>query len=92
MEPYVSAQQVAEYLNITRRQVLVMTRRTILPGHWVGIGSKRGLWRYKLTEVDSALAPATKEPPEAGVGEKTRSFSNTMATGSPRSRRGNYNG
>ena len=55
-EPYVTADDLAAHLKITRRQVLEMTRRGVIPAHALGVGQSRHVWRYKITEVESAIA------------------------------------
>ncbi|MGO9084587.1 MAG: helix-turn-helix domain-containing protein [Candidatus Sulfotelmatobacter sp.] len=67
MEPFVDANTVAEHLKISRRQALEMTRRGILPGYPLGVGSSRRVWRYKLSEIDAAVASGTKNPPESAI-------------------------
>ena len=37
-EPYVTADDVATHLKITRRQVLEMTRKRIIPAYPLGVG------------------------------------------------------
>jgi excisionase family DNA binding protein len=67
-EPYITADHVAEYLSLTRRQVLEMTRRGTIPGYPLGTGSSRRVWRYKLSEIDSALATTgRKKLPESAA-------------------------
>jgi excisionase family DNA binding protein len=86
-EPYITADQVAQYLSITRRQVLEMTRRGTLPGHPLGTGSSRRVWRYRLSEIDAALSDAgRKKSPESASNQS--SISGKIATGSPRSEKG----
>jgi len=63
MELYVSAQQVAEYLSLTRRQILEMTRRGFIPGHPLGTGSSRRVWRYKLSEIDAVVTEGSRKVP-----------------------------
>jgi hypothetical protein len=67
MEPFVDANTVAEHLKITRRQALEMTRRGILPGYPLGIGSSRRVWRFKLSEIDAAIASGARRPPESAI-------------------------
>jgi excisionase family DNA binding protein len=85
-EPYVSAEEVAAYLNITRRQVLEMTRRGTIPGYPLGTGSSRRVWRYKLTEIDSVISgkrEMTPEHPVFGTANPGK-----IIDGSPRNRKG----
>jgi excisionase family DNA binding protein len=80
-ESYVSAEAVAAYLNLHRRQVLALTRRGQLPAHAVDPIARRKRWRFKLTEVDAAISgnrPTLSRVP--GHSDN--------ALGSPRSQRG----
>ncbi len=82
-EPYVSADVVADYLKIDRRHVLAMARRGRLPGLAVDANAKRKLWRFKLSEVDAALAGNDATSTLSRVPEQSNN-----ALGSPRSQRG----
>ena len=86
-ERFVDANALAQHLSVTRRQVLEMTRRGIIPGHPLGIGTNRKVWRYKISEVEAALAARAYNPRlrEADLAdEPTR---RTMPLGSARSPR-----
>jgi hypothetical protein len=48
-EPFVDADAVAEFMGISRRQVMTMSRRGELPAHPIGRGRKT--WRYRISEV-----------------------------------------
>jgi excisionase family DNA binding protein len=56
IESYVSADEVAHYLKIQRRQVLALTRSGRLPAHPIDPVAARKIWRYKLSEVDAAIS------------------------------------
>ena len=60
-ERFVDANAVADHLSVTRRQVLEMTRSRIIPGHPIDPTAGRKQWRYKLSEVDSALSQPHNE-------------------------------
>jgi hypothetical protein len=85
MEPFVDATAVADYLKITRRQVLEMTRRGAFPGYPLGMGSSRRVWRYRLSEIDAAIASCASTSPKSALSES--SIASTIAAGSPRSQR-----
>jgi predicted DNA-binding transcriptional regulator AlpA len=85
MEQYVDADAVAEYLKITRRQVLEMTRSGAFPGYPLGMGATRRMWRYRLSEIDAAVASCASTPPKSALSES--SIASTIAAGSPRSQR-----
>jgi hypothetical protein len=56
IESYVDANVVAEFTGYDRRTVLRWTRERKLPGYPPPGGKKcRNDWRYKLSEVDSAM-------------------------------------
>jgi hypothetical protein len=89
-EPFVTADDVAAHLKITRRQVLEMTRKGIIPAYPLGVGQSRRMWRYRISEVDAAVSSGARKPSasneEGDLAENpTR---RTMPVGSPRSRKG----
>jgi excisionase family DNA binding protein len=89
-EPYVTADDVAEHLKITRRQVLEMTRRGIIPAYPLGVGQYRRVWRFKISEVDAAIASGIRKPSatnEDSVLAETPAR-RTMPVGSPRGQKG----
>jgi hypothetical protein len=61
-ERFVDADALAEHLSVGRRQILEMTRRGIIPGHPLGVGKSRKVWRYKISEVESAIASRVRKP------------------------------
>jgi hypothetical protein len=82
VEPFVDADTVAAHLKVTRRQVLEMTRRCLLPGHPLGVGTSRRIWRYKLSEIDAIVTGESKKSPEPAF--PCNAVSSTMSAGSPR--------
>ena len=80
-EPYVSANVVAGYLKIERRQVLALSRRGKLPAHPLDVVATRKVWRFKLSEVDAAIA--ANRPALSRGREQINN-----APGSPRSQKG----
>ena len=89
-EPYVTADDVAEHLKITRRQVLEMTRRGIIPAYPLGVGECRKVWRFKISEVESAIASGTRKPSASHEDKVLADIParRTMRDGSPRSQKG----
>jgi hypothetical protein len=83
---------VAVFLAITRRQVLVLARSGKIPAHPL-LGSRRKVWRFKLSEVD-AVASGTRRPStpheDGALAEKLPSH--RIPVGSPRSQRRKSNG
>jgi excisionase family DNA binding protein len=67
VEPFVDANEVASYLKIKRRQVLEMTRRGVFPAYRLGAGPSRKVWRYKLSEIDTAVASGTNRRPKVPI-------------------------
>jgi hypothetical protein len=73
VESFVDANAVAAHLKITRRQVLEMTRRGIIPGYPLGVGTNRRVWRYKLSEIDAVVTGGSKKSPEAAFRQSATS-------------------
>jgi excisionase family DNA binding protein len=86
-EPFVTPDEIAEHLKITRRQVLDMARKNQLPAHPICFGRQRKIWRLKVTEVDLAIASGTPKPTNADS-QRSKDSSNTMISGSSRSQKG----
>lgn len=93
-ERFVDADALAEHLSVARRQVLEMTRRGIIPGHPLGVGRSRKAWRYKISEVEAAIASGVVRPdqPKIGDGLAGDDARLTMPVGSSRSQRRKSNG
>lgn len=87
-EAFVDANTVAQFLCITRRQVLELARSGKLPAHPL-LGSRRRVWRFKLSEVDAAASGACQPPfPHKDHGALAqKSPRRTMRDGSPRSQK-----
>jgi excisionase family DNA binding protein len=93
IEHFVDANTVAEFLAITRRQVLELARSGKIPAHPL-LGSRRKVWRFKLSEVDAAVASGTRKPfaPSESGALAQKSSHRTIPVGSPRSRKEQSNG
>jgi hypothetical protein len=91
-EQYVDADAVAAFLCIKRRQVLEMARAGKIPAHPL-LGSRRKMWRFKLSEVDIAASGTPKRfiPNDDGALAQ-QSTRRTMPVGSPRSQKGKSDG
>jgi excisionase family DNA binding protein len=59
MEPFVTAREVAQFLEMSPRTVAKMAREGRIPAHPVS-GSARRTWRFKLSEVEASLALASQ--------------------------------
>ncbi len=70
-ERYVAPEVAAEFLATTRRRVVELVRRGLIPGYRMP-GSIRHEWRFKLSELDAAMHSSSKP------------FRNTIPFGSPR--------
>jgi excisionase family DNA binding protein len=84
-EPFVTADEVAAHLKIRRRHVLQMARQNLIPSHPILFGRRRNTWRFKISEVDAAVAgfaPRSDITPQLRKGTP-----NIMAAGSPRSQK-----
>jgi excisionase family DNA binding protein len=94
-EHFVTADDIAAHLKITRRQVLEMTRRGLIPAHALGVGEHRKVWRFKISEVEAALASNGRKLPAAPSIDNSlapRSTASTMPVGSSPSQRRKSNG
>jgi hypothetical protein len=83
-EEFVTADDVARHLKLTRRRVLEAARQSLIPAHPIRFGGRRSTWRFKLREVDEAIASGAPKP----ALKLRESASRTIVVGSPRSRRG----
>ena len=61
-EKYVDAVAAAEFLGVTPRFLLDLTRAGRIPGHPLGLGSKRKIWRFRLSELEGSLAHCGTSP------------------------------
>lgn len=59
LEPFVSADEAAKFLSLTRRRVLDLARAGKLPGHPIGDGERR-IWRFRLSELAAAVVSTQK--------------------------------
>jgi excisionase family DNA binding protein len=66
IEPYVDANTVADFLAITRRQVLELARAGKIPAHPLP-GSRRKVWRFKLSEVDASIAHGSSKSAQSTI-------------------------
>jgi len=61
-ERFVSAEEAARHLGITRRFLLSIARRGIAGAYAIGTGDFRKTWIFKLSEVDAAIDPKAYDP------------------------------
>lgn len=80
-EPFVSADAVACYVGIERRQVMQLTRAGKLPAYPLDPEAKRKAWRYKLSEVDAIISGSRKQLGELADALVTRDNSELTGDG-----------
>jgi hypothetical protein len=56
LEPFVSAAKAARFVDVNRRYLLVLARNGIQGAYPLGTGTKRRIWRFRLSELASAIA------------------------------------
>jgi hypothetical protein len=61
IEPFVSADQAAQFLSVKRRYLLELARRGIAGAYPLGTGSARKIWVFRLSELAASLAAAKSE-------------------------------
>ena len=54
-EPFVSAQEAAQFLSVKRRYLLELARRGIAGAYPLGTGSKWKVWVFRLSELAAAI-------------------------------------
>lgn len=55
-EPFVSAETAAKFLSISRRHLLSLARKGISGAYALGMGTKRTVWVFRLSELSGAVA------------------------------------
>jgi hypothetical protein len=55
-EPFVSAEEAAQFLCVKRRYLLELARRGIAGAYPLGTGRKRKIWVFRLSELAQAVA------------------------------------
>ena len=62
-EPFVSADEAAQFLCVKRRYLLELARRGIAGAYALGTGGKRKIWVFRLSELaDSVVRNETSIP------------------------------
>jgi hypothetical protein len=56
VEPFVSAEEAADFIGIKRRFLLTLARRGIAGAYSLGAGELRRTWVFRLSELASANA------------------------------------
>jgi hypothetical protein len=55
LEPFVSADQAAQFLCVKRRFLLELARRGIPGAYALGTGTKRKVWVFRLSELAASI-------------------------------------
>jgi hypothetical protein len=55
LEAFVSAQEAAKFVGITRRFLLELARRGISGAYPIGTGESRKIWVFRLSELAAAI-------------------------------------
>lgn len=71
IEPFVDATQAARFLNLRQRRVLELARLGLIPAYPIGSGSRR-VWRFRLSELVSALGARAVHCADAAVRAKEK--------------------
>lgn len=66
LEPFVDATKAAEFVNLRPRRLLQLARDGSIPAYPVGDGQRR-VWRFRLSEIASALASRAIKSTNAAV-------------------------
>ena len=66
LEPFVDAAKAAEFVNLRPRRLLQLAREGSIPAYPVGNGQRR-VWRFRLSEIASALAARAVKCSDAAV-------------------------
>jgi hypothetical protein len=61
-EPFVSAQEAAQFLSINRRLLLSLARKGIAGAYSLGTGNLRRIWVFRLSELGNAIDHQHKRP------------------------------
>jgi len=74
LEPFVSADEAAQFLCVKRRFLLALARSGIAGAYALGTGNKRKIWVFRLSELAASVArnetpiPNTPKPCTLGAG------------------------
>jgi excisionase family DNA binding protein len=64
-EHFVDADTAANYLRTTRRHVLEMVRKGLIPGYPLDPNAKKKDWRFLLSELHTYMLSCDSRPPGA---------------------------
>lgn len=63
-EPFVSADEAARFLSVSRRYLLSLARRGLAGAYALGTGTVRKVWVFRLSELATAVEE-TSDPQDA---------------------------
>jgi hypothetical protein len=66
IEPFVDGTKASEFLNVRPRRVLELARQGLIPAYPIG-NRRRRVWRFRLSELASALKPHSVNSAHAAV-------------------------
>lgn len=78
-EPFVSAEDAAQFLAISRRHLLLLARKGIGGAYGLGTGTKRKIWVFRLSELAASVVTKKQPSPDSGLTNRY-----TILSGSPR--------
>ena len=64
-EPFVSADEAAQFLCVKRRYLLELARRGITGAYALGTGSKRKIWVFRLSELAASIVRSETPIPKS---------------------------
>jgi excisionase family DNA binding protein len=79
-EPFVSAEEAAEFLSVKRRYLLALARKGIAGAYALGTGTKRKIWVFRLSELAAEII-SKKQPTSVIPNGANRGM---IRSGSPR--------
>ena len=59
LERFVDADEAGKFLSLNRRRILELPRAGRLPGHPIGVGTRR-VWRFRLRELAASISSTGK--------------------------------
>jgi hypothetical protein len=74
IEGFVDAGKAAQFLCISRKHLMKLSRQGLIPGHPLGQGTRKA-WRYLLTELQQHVLRSGSPSQPVGVTHKMRSGS-----------------
>ena len=73
LEPFVDATKAAQFLNLRLRRLLQLARAGSIPAYPIGDGRRR-VWRFRLSEIASALAKRAVKCGDAAVRTRRETY------------------